>query len=323
MSTPVDPKPHLPEVQHWDPFEETISIAPEPAPDYPKPIIPRWMGYLTGPLIIMALVGFVLIVALPEPYGFIIGGAMFMLGCSGGIFLPKWSGVIFENKIMLRNAADAMGFTYRETIPDERLEDIKGSLKDLFLLRVGGSIPLVISSEMWGTAQGNMPMWLGIAALQSQSFFGGPKQETSDGSKTSHGNVLMIIAAYELDRDTGAEIKLMPEFVQNIGPMDRDVKTESIEFNKHFNIRMRMLDGSAVPDTATVALFQVLTPAFQTTLNGLADEFAARVIIRGDTVYFGGFRNIRTADRKVMETNIKQIVARFAEASSSFKRYAE
>jgi len=74
---------------------------------------------------------------------------------------------------------------------------------------------------------------------------------------------------------------------------------------------------------ATSGLLQVLTPAFQVVLIGLAELYAARVIVDHDTVFFGGYRNILTTDEAALEALLQTAIEDFADAATAFKTYAE
>ncbi|MEM1047439.1 MAG: hypothetical protein AAGL24_14875 [Pseudomonadota bacterium] len=308
---------------YWDPFEGTQTPAlPAPEKGASKWVLPDYLKKLELPLLLLAFPAFA-VAAFSDTYRF-YGVAAFTIGVGGGLAINHFSDAEGTLRRRLQAAADALGFAFRGLMPDGRLGTIRRRVPELFTLRIGGSIPLVISTEMWGESPSGVPLWLGAAALQSAALFGGPKQDRSVGPETMFGNTVMMIAGYRLERDTGIRVLIMPEFVTAIGPLDRDIKTESVEFNAKFNIRMSMADGqSAVPDEATADLLRVLTPAFQATLIDLADRFAARVIVDRDTVFFAGYQNVRALDADLLTGLVRSSVDRFAEAAVSFKRYAE
>lgn len=307
----------------WDPFEGSQTPAPQgPGKVGPKWVLPDFLKRLELPLLLLAFPAFA-IAAFSDTYRF-YGVAAFTIGIGGGLAINHFSDAEGTLRRRLQAAVEALGFGFRGTLPEGRLGTIRRRIPEIFKLRVGGSIPLVVSSEMWGTSPAGIPLWLGAAALQSAAFFGGPKQDRSVGPETIYGNTVMMVAGYRLERDTGIRVLIMPEFVTAIGPLDRDIKTESVEFNSRFNIRMSMIDGeTAVPDAATADLLRVLTPAFQTTLIDLADRFAARVIVDRDTVFFAGYQNLRALEPDQLTELVKSAVDRFAEAAISFKHYAE
>ena len=133
----------------------------------------------------------------------------------------------------------------------------------------------------------------------------------------------IMIAAYPLERDTGVTVSLFPEFKTPLGPLEFDIQTESVEFNNIFNIRLEAKDGEKTARTMSAKLLQVLTPAFQATLIELAEHFSTRIIIKGSTVYFAGYKNLVSTDQTEIEHLLQVTVAAFSEAAVSFKRYAE
>lgn len=305
----------------WDPFEVSVKPAQEPAGNDTKPLLPASYKKLELPFFALSIPGFLLAVFSDSlrPLGIVLA----TLGMAGGFAINHFTGASKDRLNRLRKAAEALDFRFRSKIPGTRLQKIREEIPEFFKLRVGGSIPLVIESEMWGTSENGAPIWVGLGAHSSAAFFGGPKQNTTTETGGPQGNVVMMIAAYKLDRDTGIRLVLMPENVSAIGPLDRDLKTESVAFNNAFNIRVTTSQGAAELDQVSVEVLQVLTPALQTTLLDLADRFAARLVIDRGIVYFAGFRNLQSLDDAVLQTFVKDVVAGFSQASISFKHYAE
>ncbi|MEO1111368.1 MAG: hypothetical protein AAFY05_03510 [Pseudomonadota bacterium] len=305
----------------WDPFEARIRPAVEVPPERAKPLLPASFKKLEVPLFLLAVPGFLLALFSDSlrPAGFVL----VTIGMAGGFAVDHLTGASRDRLNRLRAAAEMLGFRFRAKIPDVRMRKIREQIPEVFRLRVGGSIPLVIESEMWGTAGNGTPLWVGLGAHSSTALFGGPKQNTVPDGAGAQGNVLMMIAAYRLDRDTSVRLVLMPENLSAVGPLDRDLKTESIAFNTAFNIRVTEREDQGRLDRLSVETLQVLTPALQTRLLDLADKYAARVIIDRDSVYFAGFRNLQTLDDATLHAFVQEAVDHFSEASVSFKHYAE
>ncbi|WP_420334216.1 hypothetical protein [Roseibium sp.] len=305
----------------WDPFEARIQPAVNAQKDRVKPMLPASFKKLEVPLFLLAVPGFLLAIFSDSlrPVGFVL----VTIGMAGGFAIDHLTGASKDRLNRLRAAADELGFRFRSKIPDIRMQKIRAQIPEVFKLRVGGSIPLVIESEMWGTAENGTPLWVGLGAHSSTALFGGPKQNTVPAGAGAQGNVLMMIAAYRLDRDTSVRLVLMPENLSAVGPLDRDLKTESIAFNNAFNIRVTEREDQGRLDRLSVEMLQVLTPALQTTLLDLADRYAARVIIDRDSVFFAGFRNLQTLDDATLHAFVQEAVGNFSEASVSFKHYAE
>ncbi|MET1412858.1 hypothetical protein ABVF61_11355 [Roseibium sp. HPY-6] len=305
----------------WDPFEARIQPATETQLERTKPLLPASFKKLEVPFFLLSLPGFLLAIFSESlrPLGFVL----VTIGMGGGFAIDHFTGASKDRLNRLRSAAQHLGFRFRSKIPDVRMQKIRQQIPEIFKLRVGGSIPLVIESEMWGTAENGSPLWVGLGAHSSTALFGGPKQNTKSAGSGPQGNVVMMVAAYKLDRDARIRLVLMPENLSSVGPLDRDLKTESIAFNDAFNIRVTARDDEGQLDKVSVEVLQVLTPALQTTLLDLADRFAARVIIDRDTVFFAGFRNLQGLDDTILQSFVKDAVAGFSEAAVSFKHYAE
>ena len=283
----------------WDPFEGQIV---PPAGREVKPgqsLLPPVFKKLELPVFLISLPGFVLALFSESlrPLGMILA----TVGIGGGFAIQHFTGSAQDRLFRLQAAARAVGYAFRAKIPGPRMVEIQRKAPEMFKLRVGGSIPLILESEMWGIAEHGSPMWMGVGAHGSAAFFGGPRQNEKAPGSGAQGNVVMMVAAYKLDRDTGARIVLMPENFGAIGPLDRDLKTESVAFNKAFNIRVTGRETGDDLDRMTVEVLQVLTPAFQTTLLDLSEHYAARVIVDGDTVFFGGFRNLQSLEEDVLK----------------------
>ncbi|WP_422041576.1 hypothetical protein [Roseibium sp.] len=306
---------------YWDPFEARIQPAVEARLERAKPLLPASFKKLEVPLFLLSVPGFLLAMFSDSlrPLGFVL----VTVGMAGGFAIDHLTGASKDRLNRLRSAAETLGFRFRAKIPDIRLQKIRQQVPEVFKLRVGGSIPLVVESEMWGVAENGTPLWVGLGAHSSTALFGGPKQNTVSPGAGAQGNVLMMVAAYRLDRDASVRLVLMPENLSAVGPLDRDLKTESIAFNNAFNIRVTERKDQGRLDRLSVETLQVLTPALQARLLDLADRYAARVIIDRDSVYFAGFRNLQSMDDATLHAFVQEAVGDFAEASVSFKHYAE
>lgn len=316
----------------WDPFEGTVAPGNAQKPKRTAGL-PESFKKLEMPLFLLSVPGFILAIFSESlrPYGF----ALVTVGMAGGFAIEHFTGASADRLDRIRSAADKLGFRFRPEIPAQRLAAIRRAVPELFSLRIFGSIALIIESEMWGADLNGNALWLGVSAISSATLLGGPKQNDMPAMRIAgakgaglqgnlvQGNLVMMIAAYRLERDTGLRLVLMPETVGARGPLDRDLKTESVAFNHAFNIRVTARDDGGDLDRISLNVLQVLTPAFQTTLLDLADRFAARVIVDRDIVYFGGYRNLQSLEDAVLRPFVEQAVAGFAEASLSFKRYAE
>lgn len=312
----------------WDPVDgEAKATMPEPM-EYRKHPLEGFVRSLSGPMILLALVGFGIGIAamsfgwLSEIWG-VIGFGMFAFGLCFVLFGSGLTQMGKNQRALIANAIRASGFVGGTKMDEAKIRRLAERIKSLLVLRVGGSVPIILEYELWGKTQKDVPFWMGMSLTTST---GGQrsKANVSHDATSSHGEFAMFIVAYRLDRDTRIHAEIMPEFATAKGPLDKDVKTESTEFNAKFNIRLRKEDGKDVGEgVSSAALLQVLTPATQATLIGLADTYAARVIIDRDTVFFGGYRNFQTTDHTALERLLTKAIEDFAEAATAFKRYAE
>jgi len=306
----------------WDPIESQAKATVPETAGYVSHPLASLVRSLTVPMLIVCLIGFFTAVFSEAWRYYGIGAATF-----GFVFILFGSEQTGQNKNILAriaNATRAAGHLGGTNLPKGKIAKLATRIKPLLVLRAGASIPIVLEQEIWGQTASGVPFWMGLSLMQSQAYFGGPKAAVRADPTTTHGETAMFVVAYKLDRDTQIHAEIMPEFVTAKGPLDQDVKTESTEFNAKFHIRLRRENGRDVKKgVSNAALLQVLTPATQATLLGLADTYAARVIIDRDTVFFGGYRNFQTTDNDALQRLLTQAIDDFAEAATAFKRYAE
>ena len=300
----------------WDPIEGEVKAAvPQPRAITQN----RFAGvlrFLSLPMLIITLAGFC--IAVFSERLMVHGIAIATAGFVFLLFGDKLSGSSSNRAARIVNAARAAGHLGGTRLDKPKIARLAGRIRNLMVVRLGASIPLILQHEIWGQTKSGIPFWMGLSLNASRAFAGGPKANVRVDPGQSHGEVAMFVVAYKLDRDTGIRAEIMPEFVTAKGPLDRDIKTESVEFNRKFNIRLREDDGAGKMD-----LLRVLSPATQVVFIGLADAYAARAIIDGDTVFFGGYRNFQTTDDRALQALLTQAVDDFAEAATAFKTYAE
>ncbi len=277
---------------------------------------------LDGPVLLGMLIGFGVGV-FSETWRF-YGLGFFCLGFVYFFLGDHITGATRNSTARIRNAVAANGHLGGTRIAETKIGTLAARIRSLMVLRFGGSIPLVIDHELWGITDVGVPFWMGLSLSKSTVYGSGPTANVRTASASAHGEFASFLVAYKLDRDTHLRAEIMPEFVTAIGPLDRDIKTESVEFNDKYNIRLTMNAGKDVQTRdATAELLQVLTPAFQAVMIGLADTYAARVIIDHDTVFFGGYRNLQTTAEAELAALLKQAITDFADAATAFKTYAE
>ena len=306
----------------WDPIDLEVKAHPPETMAISQSTFAGLVRSLTLPALIITFIGFFVAVfsdswRVPAIGAITVSFAFLLFG-------DQITGQTSNRAARVANAARAAGHFGGTRLPKDKIARLANRIRNLMVVRIGGSIPLVLEHEIWGNTKENVPFWMGLSLNASQAFFGGPKAAVRSNPKQSHGEMAMFIVAYKLDRDTGIRAEIMPEFVTAKGPMDRDIKTESVEFNAKYNIRLTKVDGQKVNGREpSAALLQVLTPATQVVFIGLAEAYAARAIIDGDTVFFGGCRNFQTVDDTALQGLLTQAVEDFAVAATAFKTYAE
>lgn len=306
----------------WDPIDGQTTAAIPQAAAYSAHPLAGLVRNLTGPMLLLCLLGFG--VAVVSEAWRVYGIAAAAVGFVFILFGSELTGQTKNMRARIANATRAAGHVGGTKLVEGKLGKLAARIKPLLVLRAGASIPLVLEHELWGQTKAGVPFWMGLSLMQSQALFGGPKARVRADPTTTHGEAAMFVVAYRLDRDTRIHAEILPEFATAKGPLDQDVKTESISFNAEYNIRLRADEGQSVAKgTSSAALLQVLTPATQATLIDLADSYSARVIVDRDTVFFGGYRNFQTTDNTALERLLTQAIEDFAEAATAFKRYAE
>ncbi|MEO0917597.1 MAG: hypothetical protein AAFY31_11555 [Pseudomonadota bacterium] len=306
----------------WDPILGEVKAKPPVETAVKVHWLDGLVRALNGPVLLVMLIGFGVGVFSEtwRYYGlgaFCLGFVYFFLG-------DHITGATRNSHARIRNAVAANGHVGGTKIAETKIGAFAGRIRSLMVLRFGGSVPLVIDHELWGKTDADIPFWMGLSLSQSAVYGSGPSANIRTAASSAHGEFASFLVAYKLDRDTRVRAEIMPEFATAIGPLDRDIKTESTEFNDKYNIRLTMNAGEEVrTNDATAELLQVLTPAFQTVMIGLADTYAARVIIDHDTVFFGGYRNLQTTLEDELAALLKQAITDFADAATAFKTYAE
>jgi len=105
------------------------------------------------------------------------------------------------------------------------------------------------------------------------------------GGKGGYGQFFSLLGAYRIDRKTGIRAVIRPENIVNRGPLDRDIKTESIQFNERFHVSGRPMTKRDSRDV-TQEVLQILTPATQASMLDLAARFHNLGFIVEDDVLF-------------------------------------
>ena len=207
---------------------------------------------------------------------------------------------------------------------DPRLKRIHERVGDLLRVKIGRVTMLEIDAFFWGETESEIPFWMAIGLVQSDMTLAASSLKTDRfGNTGNQAYLLQMLCAYPLDRDTNIRARLLHENV--VGESRRDFQTESVEFNRHFNISIADRWGNPPDDVKSkeLALVQVLSPATQATLIELKTKYDVQVVIDGDTIFYSGWDKLNTDDFGIVARHIASIGEAFAESAVSFKDYVE
>lgn len=196
------------------------------------------------------------------------------------------------------------------------LQAVYRTIPELFRPRPGQPVAMTIEAEFWGETSAGVPFWLAVREAEMNTTLAARDLKSdAHGNTGDQGALLMMVAAYGLDRDTGIRAVLLAEA---LGDSGGDLKTESTEFNRRYRIAARDDDPEA-----GMHLMQALTPATQTSLLDLWDRYRMQAVIDGAVVYVAGYERINTSDDEVLTRSLARAAEDFAAAATRFKRYVE
>ena len=314
---------------YWDPIEGNIYASIDPAFDrqarsYFPYWVSKWISALGLPIGLLGFVVGTLAHFMGNQIWMFIGIGAFSGSIALILLTDHLSGGKQKSLNTLKRAADKLKFQARAKIPDEKLRSLRSVVSEFFELKVASAIPLHIESELWGTSKKDqVPLWIGLSLIDSFSVLAGPQAQTVGKQGSNFGQCLMFITAYDLARDTGVRVQLFPEYKTPLGPLDIDIQTESVEFNRKYNIRLHSDTSQSKAEAMSAQLLQILTPAFQATLIDLADRFATRIIIDGKSVFFAGYHNLVSNKQSELDGMLGNLLEELSDAAVSFKKFAE
>ncbi|MEM8796361.1 MAG: hypothetical protein AAGE61_12405 [Pseudomonadota bacterium] len=336
----------------WDPFDGEINFKQEVVAKPRKGIkLPDWIRSVAG---ILLLVGFALffvgffyrdILWVAAPCAF--GGAIVLLGADylnnsekridfllyqlakknnwGFEILPSTNA---EKHAAVKHLIDEkrkQGRHVEGELPmDPRIRRVRDRVGDLLDMKVGRMTMIDIDAFFWGNTTKAIPFWMAFGIVQSDMTLAAPSLKTDAyGNTGNQAYLLQMLCAYKLDRDTDIRARLLHESI--LGESRHDFQTESVEFNRQFNISIADRRGN-VPENASAyhqALLQALTPATQATLIELKRKYDVQVVIENDIVFYAGWDKVNTSDFDVVGEHLSAISEAFADSAVSFKRYVE
>ncbi|MGI3166240.1 hypothetical protein [Pseudooceanicola sp. 200-1SW] len=338
--------------RYWDPFDGTIRITPIETAKGGGARLPNWLKRLP-PLAILGTMLWLLIAAvradsfpvLPTICTSLAFASLFLfekLENTEGrrraryVRLARANGWGFTDKLLERQvefgrAIDGDGDFERRTQlqKSERMLKIEAHLPELTKLRVGAFMGALLDSEFWGPLPGqpDQPMWMAVGTTQMEAGLGRARtRRDTRGGQGGYGQLFTIVGAFQLGRDTGIRAAIAPESLFSLGPLDRDLKTESTAFNAAFRIAGRAIAGGRAAAEVEQEVLRILTPATQTSLLDLKARHAkVGCVVEAEVLYVmvqdwlsGG-----NATEAALDRLLPEILAEFQAAQQSFRAYIE
>lgn len=316
----------------WDPFAGTLPFERQTVENPGKGVaLPGWVNTFFGLLALVATAAIVVAVFWrPAAWLGVPALVVSLAGVFGADFLARtqgkrdwlffrlaerndWAFRLIERQIRRRRGSR----TTRSV--DPFAARVYQQIPELCRPRPGQMIPLQFQAMYWGRTQRDIPFWLGVQQYEVDATLAAEAlKKDGFGARSLRGKLFNMAVAYDLDRDTGIRARLLAEAFDMDGWSD--FKTESVEFNRRFNIAIGNPRGD---ENGRLALLRALTPATQSVLIDLHDRYQAQLVIDGRTVFLAGHDRIMSEDDDVVAARFGALVEQFAEAAVSFKRYAE
>lgn len=202
----------------------------------------------------------------------------------------------------------------RQRVVDPEVKPLLETIPELLTPRAGQLLPFQPMALYWGTAPSGVPFWMSLAEYEADATLGaGALKRDALGHAGTRGRLYMMAIAFRLDRDTGLRARLLAEPLPTEGW--RDIKTESVAFNRAFSITLAQGDE--------LGLLRTLTPAAQTTLLDLHGRFKVQMVIDGPRLFIAGQDRIMSEDDAALAAGLVRLVDAFAAAALHLKPYAE
>jgi len=172
-------------------------------------------------------------------------------------------------------------------VKSERALAVEDRVPELTKLQVGSFVGAQFDGEFWGrSSKDGQPFWLAIGAMEMEAGLAANPalRRDASGGGGGFGVFYSLLGAYRIGRNTGIRAVIRPENLFNKGPLDRDIRTESVAFNEAFHV-----SGTGTPgqDGETeLAVLRILTPATQATLLDLLERYHTVGFVVDDDVLF-------------------------------------
>ncbi|WP_422370860.1 hypothetical protein [Hoeflea sp.] len=337
---------------HWDPIQGTIEIT---TPDtsnirsgLPVPPLLRRVLLIAALLSILwvMIAGFI-----KGDFPFVAVGATtviwaLFLACEHlqnedgrktvrRVKLAKANGWSYTGELMARvrefRTAWKSDGAERETrlVKSERALAVEAKVPELTVTRFGGFIGALFDGEFWGkSSRDDQPFWLAIGSMGMEAGLAldGNLRKDAFGGKGGAGQFFSLLGAYRIGRKTSVRAVIMPENLFNKGPLDRDIKTESVRFNAAFNVSGRYKDPARQDSDATLDVLRILSPATQDAMLSMAERYHnIGFVLDDDVLYFMAQDKLvgKNAAPEAIDKLLFEIAANFEAAKFAIKRYVE
>lgn len=316
----------------WDPFAGALPFERQQVAQPGEGIkLPGWINTVLGLLAVAASIA--ILVAFfwwPAAWFGVPALAISIAGLIGGDLFAKTAG---KRDWLFFRLAEKNAWAFRLIEPQMRARKgtrrrrpvdpfaarVYQTIPELCRPRVGQLIPLQFQAMYWGGTKTGIPFWLGLQQYEVDATFAMEAiKKDGFGGRGLQGKLFNMAIAYDLERDTGIRAHLLAEALDRDGW--RNIKTESVEFNRRFKIAIA---DDRVGDDGQLALLRALTPATQSVLIDLHDRYQAQLVIDGATIYLAGHDRIMSEEDDVVAARFGALVEQFAEAAVSFKHFAE
>jgi hypothetical protein len=173
-------------------------------------------------------------------------------------------------------------------VKSERALAVEKRVPELTRLEVGSFVGAQFDGEFWGrSSKDGLPFWVAIGAMDMETGIAANAALRRDarGGTGSFGVFFSLLGAYRIGRKTGIRAVIRPENLFNAGPLDGDIKTESMAFNEAFHVSGSALHHQdAEPE---LAVLRILTPAAQVTLLDLRERYHnIGFVVEDDVLFF-------------------------------------
>ncbi|TDQ60427.1 uncharacterized protein DUF3137 [Maritalea mobilis] len=298
---------------HWDPIEGQISIKTPDLSTIKQGIaLPMWLKRILPLAAALSFVGVIIegMVIGSFPIYSTVAATVFM-----GAFLladhfenehgrktirrvklaqsQNWSYTpdLMERQLSYVASSTSDGIERRATsVKSERAEKIEAEVPELTKVQVGAYVGAYFDGEFWGESrEDSLPFWLALGSMQMEAGLAADPNLRRDnfGGQGGYGQFFSLLGAYKIDRKTGVRVVIQPENILHKGPLDRDIKTESMDFNDRFKISGRYLDKGQSQHTPDLEVMRILTPATQDAMLALHHRYhKVGFVLDDDVLYF-------------------------------------